>query len=426
LPLLTIVFFFSYLDRVNISFAALTMNQALGFSNTVFGRAAGAYAIGYALFAIPSTLLLHRLGARRWISFIMIAWASCSAATAFVRTPQQLMAVRLLLGVAEAGFIPGVIFYFGYWFPSEFRGRALSSFYSIGPLALLIGGPASSAVLSLDGHLAMAGWEWLFIIEALPTVLLAVLVYFVLPDHPAQARWLSVEERQAIDARLSIERLEVERLHTGASPWRTLLRPPVLALAAVYLGIGTSGIGAVFFLPLMIRSMGFSVWNTGLIAALPGMAATVALPFWGWWTDRSRKRAAVVATGCGAIAGGLACTAALLPSPWALIPLSIGMIGFYGCLAAFWALPSAFLTGAAAAAGIGFINLAGNIGNFTGPYLLGWISDATHSYGMGLACLAAIAAIAAGVLVTPSSAVGIASSRRITVAASATAEERLR
>lgn len=403
LPLLTVVFFFSYLDRVNISFAAVTMNQALGLSNTVFGMASGAYSIGYVLFAIPSTLLVHKLGARRWISTIMAAWALCSAATAFVQTPAQLLLVRLALGVAEAGFIPGIILYFTEWFPSERRGRALSAFYCIGPLALLIGGPLSSALLSLDGHGGLAGWQWLFLLEALPTLVLAAIVFAVLPDRPANARWLSDLERTSLMTRLAAERACIETGDAGhhGPLSRVIFQPRVLRLALVYLSIGTSGIGAVFFLPLMIRSMGYSVLNTGLVAALPGIAAAIALPFWGWWTDRARNPSAVVATACGAIALGLAGSALLMPSPFALLPLSLAMIGFYGCLAAFWALPSAFLVGAAAAVGIGFINLAGNIGNFTGPWLLGWISDRTHSYGAGLIGLAALAALAAGILSMP-------------------------
>jgi ACS family tartrate transporter-like MFS transporter len=398
-PLMTAAFFFSYLDRVNIGFAAVTMNRALGFSNTVFGVGAGAFAIGYALFGVPSTLLLHRVGARRWISVMMIAWAVCSAATAFVTNFTELSGARLLLGIAEAGFTPGVIFYFGYWFPSEYRGRALSSFYFIGPLGLLIGGPLSSAVLSLDGFLGFAGWRWLFIVEAFPTLLLAVLVFWAMPDNPVDASWLSPTEKRRLGERLMGERRDVEGLLGEVSVWRTLMSTRVWVLAAVYLGVGTSGIGAVFFLPLMIRSMGFSILSTGFVAAAPGLAAALALPLWGIWTDRSRRRESVVAAACCAMSIGLLGTAVLLPSPWALASISIAMIGFYGCLAAFWTLPSAFLTGASAAAGIAFVNVVGNLGNFSGPAVLGAVSDLTRSYGAGLICLAVIAACAGATMI---------------------------
>jgi MFS family permease len=399
-PLMALVFFFSYLDRINIGFAALQMNQDLGFSNAVFGTGAGFFAIGYALFGIPSTLLLHRLGARRWISLIMIAWGLCSAATALVKTPEQLYGVRLLLGMAEAGFSPGVILYFSYWFPSEYRGLALGSFFSIGPLGLIIGGPVSGILLSMDGQFGLSGWQWLFVVEALPTLLLVLAVFYFLTDKPADAHWLSAMEKEWLGERLLQEQRRIETAQNGSSVWRTLANGRVWMLAAFYLGIGTSGIGAILFLPLMIQSMGFSILNTGLVSVLPGLAAALALPLWGFWTDHSRNREVVVATACCAIAAGLLGTAALLPSPWAIVPLSVAMVGFYGCVAPFWTLPSAFLTGAAAAAGIAFINIMGNLGQFSGPYLLGRTSDLTGSYSVGLASLAAVAAAAAIIMTT--------------------------
>jgi MFS transporter, ACS family, tartrate transporter len=393
IPLLTVVLFFSYLDKVNVGFAALQMNRALGFSNAVFGAGAGSFAVGYALFAVPSTLLLHRVGARRWISLIVLAWGACSAATAFVTRPEHLLASRILLGAAEAGFAPGVILYFSYWFPSEYRGRALSSFTFIQPVALIIGGPVSTALLSLNGVHGLAGWQWLFLIEALPTLLLALLVYGFLADRPDSATWLSMEEKRWLAGKLAGEKRRIEALHAETSLWRTLGNKRVLLLALVFLGISTSGTGTVFFLPLVIKSMGFSVANTGFISALPGIAAALSLPFWGLWVDRARSRELVVAAAGASIAVGLFGTAALLPHPLALVPLSFAMVGYFGFAPVFWTLPSTFLTGVSAAAGLAFINIAGNAGYLTGPPLLGRVSDVTHSYGTGLSCLAVVAAV---------------------------------
>jgi MFS transporter, ACS family, tartrate transporter len=398
-PLMALVLFFSYLDKVNIGFAALTMNADLGFSNTVFGAGAGSFAIGYALFAIPSTLLLHRLGARRWIAVIMIAWGVCSAATAFVETPRQLLAIRLLLGMAEAGFNPGVILYFTYWFPSEYRGRVLGSFLFIMPVGLSIAAPISSWLLGWDGVLGLAGWQWLFIVEALPTVLLAALVWYALTDQPADANWLAPTAKDWLVKRLAAERAQIKTPTRGMAAVRQVLaNKRVWLLTVVNLGVGTSGIGAVIFLPLVIQSMGFSISSTGLLAALPSAVAAALLPVWGYWTDRARNRESVVAAACACIAGGLLGAAWLLPSAWALAAVCIAMVGFYGSIAAFWTLPSAFLTGASAAAGIAFINIAGNLGTFTGPSLIGWLADRSGSYSSGFSFLALLAACSGALL----------------------------
>jgi ACS family tartrate transporter-like MFS transporter len=391
-PLMALVLLFNYLDKVNIGFAAVTMNKDLGFSNTVFGAAAGFFAFGYALFGIPSTLLLHRVGARRWISVIMVAWGLCSAATAFVSTAREMLIARFILGVAEAGFTPGMIFYFSQWFPSRYRGRVLGAFLLIYPFSLVIGGPFSATLFSLNGLLALHGWQWLFLIEALPTVALAGVVFVMLKNSPDEATWLSPAERTWLQTSLASENARIENATTGSSLWRQLQSNRVWLLVAVNVGLSTSGIGAYFFMPLIIQSMGFSVRNTGLLVALPGIAATLILPLWGIWADRARHRETVVAVACALITLGLLGAAPLLPSAWAIIPLSIAMVGFFGGLVAFWTLPSQFFIGASAAIGIAFINIMGNLGTFTGPYLLGWLSDLTGTYEVGLMSLAAIAA----------------------------------
>jgi ACS family tartrate transporter-like MFS transporter len=393
-PLMALVLLFNYLDKVNIGFAAVTMNKDLGFSNTVFGAAAGFFAIGYALFGIPSTLLLYRVGARRWISVIMVAWGLCSAATAFVSTAREMLIARFILGVAEAGFTPGMIFYFSQWFPSRYRGRVLGAFLLIYPFSLVIGGPFSTALFTLNGSLALHGWQWLFLIEALPTVALAAVVFALLTDTPAEAKWLSPLQRTWLQTRLASEDARIENASLGTL-WRQIGSNRVWLLVAANVGLSTSGIGAYFFMPLIIQSMGFSVRNTGLLVALPGIAATLILPLWGIWADRAKRRETVVAAACGLIMLGLLGAAPLLPSAWAIIPLSIAMVGFFGGLVAFWTLPSQFFIGASAAIGIAFINIMGNLGTFTGPYLLGWLSDLTGTYEAGLMSLAAIAAATA-------------------------------
>jgi ACS family tartrate transporter-like MFS transporter len=394
-PLMALVLLFNYLDKVNIGFAAVTMNKDLGFSNTVFGAAAGFFAFGYALCGVPSTLLLHRLGARRWISVIMVAWGVISAGTAFVSTAREMLIARFILGAAEAGFTPGMIFYFSLWFPNRYRGRVLGAFLLIYPFSLVIGGPFSATLFSLDGSLGLHGWQWLFLIEALPTVVLALVVFVLLKDRPADAGWLSAAEHTWLRAELANEAQSIESAATKparARPWR---ERRAWLLLAVNVGLSTSGIGAYFFMPLIIQSMGFSVKNTGLLVALPGIAATVLLPLWGIWADRAKRRETVVGAACALIMLGLLGAAPLLPSVWAIIPLSIAMVGFFGGLVAFWTLPSQYFVGAGAAIGIAIINIMGNLGTFTGPYLLGWLSDKTGTYEAGLMSLAAIAAATA-------------------------------
>lgn len=394
-PLLALALLFNYLDKVNIGFAALQMNKDLGLSNSVFGVASGLFSFGYALAAIPSTLLLERVGARRWMSCMMVAWGLCSASTAFVSRPEELVVARVALGVAEAGFTPGVILYLSYWFPAEYRGRVLGSFLLILPLALVIGGPISSALLSCDGHFGLAGWKWLFLCEGLPAVLLAGVVVGLLADKPGKALWLSNAEKTWLIGQLGEAR--TERTNFAATV-RALANWRVVLLATALFGITTSGTGALIFLPTVIRSMGFSVGATGLVAALPALVATCVFPLWGVWTDRSPHREGVVAVTCLALSVGLCGAAALLPSPWALVPLTIALVGFFGSVVPFWTLPSSFLTGASAAAGIALINIAGNMGGFSGPTLLGRLSDITKSYNGGLAGLAGPVALAGVIL----------------------------
>ena len=377
MPLMMAGLFLNVLDRYNISFAALRMNADLGLSNTVFGLGAGFLAVGMLIFGIPSTIVLHKVGARRWISVTLVIWGFCSAATAFVSNATELCIARLLLGAAEAGFVPGSILYFSQWFPTEYRGRVLGSFIFVQPVALLIGSPLSGFLLSHDGVGGLQGWQWLFIVEATPTLALAALVYFYLPDSLAKAKWLTLPEKKWLGRKLAAEK--AQNAEPGISVKAGFRDRRIWILAGVYIAYAASGSAPSVFL-------------------LPTLAATVLLPMWGMWADRAPRRGLVVATASGLIAAGLIGTAMLLPSSWSLVPLSIAMIGFFGFTPAFWTIPPTLLTGVTAATGIALINVVGNSGTLVGPYFLGWLLDSTGSYATGLVSLAALAAIAAVVM----------------------------
>ena len=397
-PLLALALLFNYLDKVNIGFAALTMNRDLGLTRGQFGAGAGFFAFGYALAAIPSTVMLHRLGARRWLSYIMVAWALCSAATAWVESVWQLLLVRFLLGAAEAGFTPGCLIYFSCWFPARYRGRILGSFLLVYPLVLLVGGPAASGLLSIDGWLGLHGWQWLFIVEAIPSMALAGVVYWLLPDAPDKVSWLTAPQVEWLQAQLAAESSAVLKRPAFAqsrSPWR---QRAVWTLAIANIAISTAGVGLVIFLPLILQSLGFSLAGAGWMVAVAGLAAGLCLPLWGAWSDRARQRKHVVAGACLLLSAGLLASALPVGGYWTVAALCAAMVGFNGCLVSFWTLPYSVVTGASAAVGIAMINVLGNLGTFTGPYALGWLSDQTQSFATGLTCLGAVSAVAAVLL----------------------------
>jgi MFS family permease len=390
-PVLSCGLLFAYIDKTNIGFAALRMNEALGLSNTQLGVAGGLFALGYAVAAVPSTLLLQRFGARRSMSIMMLLWGLCSAATALVSSWRELLIARIALGVAEAGFAPGAILYLTYWFPSEYRGRIIASFLLTLPVSLVIGGPLSAALLSWEGLWGLSGWRWLFVVEGLPTIVLGALTWRFLADGPSHARWLADAEKVWLSRRLADDRSAPA---TGANSLRSpqmLMNRRIILLAVAYMAIATSGSGMILFLPLLIHSIGFSISHTGLLTAAPALLAASAIPTWGVWTDRDRNRERLLATTCLVLASGLLGAAVLLPSAWALVPLGISSIGFFGAPVVFWTLPSSFLEADRAATGIAVINLAGNVGGFLGPVSFGWLLTASSSAAVGLATLSAIA-----------------------------------
>lgn len=392
-PFLIVCYFVAYLDRVNVGFAALTMNKDLGLSQTAFALGAGIFFISYFLFEVPSNLFLERFGARKWIARIMLSWGLLSAATAFVWDEYSFYAVRFLLGIAEAGFFPGIIFYLTLWFPASYRARIIGYFMAAIPLSSVLGAPVSGALLGLDGWHGLHGWQWLFIVEAAPAVILSVVVFFYLTDRPADAAWLPAEGRTWLANRLaSEERQRVAAQHFTVM--QALLNPKVLALFLVYFGAVACNYGIGFFLPQIVKGFGLSNLQTGFVTAIPYAVGVFAIIYWGRRSDRMQERRFHTGAALALASVGIAASAFLPDPTLKMLALSAGAFGVFGCLPVFWTLPTAFLSGAAAAGGIAIINSVGNLSGFVGPYVVGYIRDRTGSFNGGLLCIAALGAIA--------------------------------
>ena len=387
IPFMMLLYLIAFLDRVNISFAALTMNADLGFSPTVYGWGAGIFFIGYFLFEVPSNLILERVGARLWIFRIMVTWGLISAAMAFVQGPVSFFALRFLLGVAEAGFLPGMILYLTTWFPQARLARFVGLFMMAVPLASAIGAPISSLILLSDGALGLRGWQWLFIIEGLPACVLGFAVLALLPDGPASAPWLNEQERATVTARLAEDRARHGRVHTAFGP--AMVDGRVWLLCLTYFGIVVGLYGVGLWLPQLIRGLGFSIAQVGVLTALPYLASAAAMLAWGRRSDRKGERIRHVALPTLLAAAGLVAAIAL-PAGWGeLAALGVTTVGIYATLGPFWGLPPIFLTSTAAAGGIALINSVGNLGGFLGPSIVGWTLELTHSFHGGLAVIAA-------------------------------------
>jgi ACS family tartrate transporter-like MFS transporter len=393
IPFLILCYFVAYLDRVNVGFAALTMNRDLGISATAYGFGAGIFFLSYFMFEVPSNLFLERFGARKWIARIMASWGILSGCTALVQGEMSFYVIRFLLGIAEAGFFPGIIFFLTLWFPASYRARIIGYFMAAIPLSSVLGAPVSGMLLGMDGVMGMKGWQWLFILEAVPAVLLSVVVFFYLTDRPADAKWLAPDQRTWLATRLDME----EKQRTAAQHFtvmQALLNPRVLALSLVYFGAVACNYGIGFFLPQIVKGFGLSNAQTGFVTAIPYIVGVFAIIYWGRRSDRMQERKghtafALAIAGCGILAS------TFLPDPtMKMVALSIGAFGVFGCLPVFWTLPTAFLSGAAAAGGIAIINSIGNLSGFAGPYLVGFIKDRTGGFEGGLQCLAAFGFIA--------------------------------
>jgi MFS transporter, ACS family, tartrate transporter len=394
LPLVALAYCIAYIDRSNISFAALTMNKDLGFSAYIYGWGAGIFFFGYFLFEIPSNLILEKIGARIWIARIMITWGIISGLTALITGATSFLIIRFLLGAAEAGFFPGMILYLTYWFPAEYRGRVISTLFIAQPVANAVASIASAAILEMDGILGLKGWQWIFIIEALPAVLLGLFIFRVMTDRPAHAEWLAPEERDWLRTRLDGESRQVESAGR-MTLMKALSDPRVVALSMIYLMSVTANYGIVFFMPQIIKGIGLSNMMTGVVSSLPYIIGTIGLLAWGWSSDRNKERRWHLITASTVGALGLAFAAWSGASYWALLGMSAATAGIYGSRAAFWPMPSIFLTGTAAAGAIAMINAVGNLGGYFGPVIVGWIRDSTKSFEAGLYFLAACSLMAA-------------------------------
>ena len=399
IPFLAVLYFIAYLDRVNVGFAALQMNAALGFSGRVYGLGAGIFFIGYFLFEVPSNLVLARVGARVWIARIAVVWGLVSISELFVRGPISFYTVRFLLGAAEAGFFPGIVFYFTYWFPARERARAVAQFSTASMAAGIVGAPLSGALLSLRGAGGLDGWQWLFLVEGVPAVVLGVVALFYLDDGPATARWLPEAEKRWLIEALQRERDELRTIaggHSAISALRSLL---VWRFALGLFLIVTSGYGFSFFLPQIVKGLsGASDLAVGLWSAVPFAVAAVGMVTVAAHSDHTGERRWHVAA-CGALAAIGLGTSSIAPSPqFAFAALAVAAIGLYAFTPPFWSLPTAVLRGDGAAAGIGLINAVGNLGGFIGPFLMGWIRDASGDFRVGLQVLAT-AALLSGVVV---------------------------
>jgi ACS family tartrate transporter-like MFS transporter len=390
LPFVFACYFLCYLDRINVGFAALTMNKDLGLDPAIFGMAAGAFFWGYCLFEVPSNLILEKIGARIWIARIMITWGILSGATAFCTGPWSFMAVRLLLGIAEAGLYPGMVLFFTYWFPDQHRARIIAGFTLALPVAVALGAPVSTGLLELNGLWGLKGWQWMYLVEAAPTVLLGVFVFFYLTDRPAQAHWLAPDERTWLGETIEHERRQIEA-HGVVSLLRSFWDPKVLLLTINYLGIVTASLGMLIFLPQIVKTLGFTNMQVGWVTMIPYLCGAAAMVFVGWLSDRRGERRWSLFVTCMLGFIGLVMCGLFVNSYWAIVGMSIAAMGFYGTKGPFWSMPTMFLTGPAAAASIAWINSVGNLGGFFGPTMVGWVREITGSYAGGLYALAAFA-----------------------------------
>jgi MFS transporter, ACS family, tartrate transporter len=396
---LFLLYIVAYLDRINLGFAALQMQQQLGFTDAVYGFGAGVFFAGYFLFQVPSNLMLERVGARRWIAVLMILWGIISASMALVTSVRSFYALRFLLGAAEAGFFPGVILYLKNWFPARARARTVARFMTAAPLSGVLGGPLSGALLGLHHKAGLAGWQWMFLLEGIPAIVLGAIVWAYLVDRPALAHWLSEEQREWLQQTLLAEANASPESESNALAAFRMRRIWILAL--VYCGVNTVSYGVSMWLPNLIKSLGgMSNFTIGVLSAIPYVAAAITMVFVGLSSDRSGERRwhAAVPALAGSIAIGLAGGTTSLATAVALV--SIAVVGVFSMMGPFWAMPTALLSGTTAAAGIAFINSVGNLGGFFGPYIIGLVRTSTGQFRGGLLVVAAALAMSGALVLT--------------------------
>jgi ACS family tartrate transporter-like MFS transporter len=383
-----LLYIVAYLDRINIGFAALQMNRDLGLSPAVYGFGAGVFFIGYFLFEVPSNLIMERVGARMWIARIMITWGLISSAMMFVRGPVSFYALRFLLGLAEAGFFPGMILYLTYWFPSRERAGAISLFMTAVALAGVVGGPVSGALLTMTGVGGLAGWQWLFLLEGLPAVVLGIVVLLYLPNGPADAPWLTPAERTFLLGRVRAGGERSEGTHQTVRS--ALASGRIWLFSLSYCGIVAALYGISFWLPTILQGLSsLPDFTVGVLSALPYVVAAVGMVLVGRHSDSTGERRWHVAGSAFIGAAGFLLSAATRSPAPALGAISVAALGIFAAMPPFWAMPTAILRGSGAAAGIALINSIGNLGGFLGPYSIGLIRNATQGFAGALVALAA-------------------------------------
>jgi sugar phosphate permease len=386
LPILTLAYIFNYMDRTAIGFAALQMNHDLGLTNTDFGLAAGYFSLTYTLCEVPSNLALHRLGARFWIARIMITWGFVSAGMAFVQGPESLNGMRLLLGVAEAGFFPGIAYFLSAWFPREYRARMLALFLIGIPGSSLVGGPLCGALLQLDGLFGIAGWKWLFIMVSLPCVVMGFFVLRLLSDNPESAHWLTREEKDAFRVMLTTETHDRPK----SSLLGALLDIRVIILALVQFGFTLGSYGITLWLPLILKEFQLSNLTIGFLTFIPYLFATLGMLAWADYADRTGKKIVNLAAACLLGALGFGAYLYVGSLSLSLFCVTLALIGITAARGVFWSIPPRILTGVGAAGGIAFINTIGTAGGFAGPYMMGALKDATGGFDAGIMAMAGI------------------------------------
>lgn len=393
-PFLMVCYFVSFVDRVNVGFAALQMNKDLHLSPTVFGFGGGLFFFSYFLCEVPSNLLLQKIGARRWIARIMLSWGALAAAMALVTGPRSFYAMRLLLGAAEAGFFPGVILYLTYWFPREYRARVVAMFTVAIPVSSFLGSPISAALLGANGWLGLRGWQWMFIFEGIPAVLLGFACLYLLSDKPAVAPWLGSEERAWLETALAGESA-LDRRVGRLNVWQVLSNKYVLVLSIVLAGSTAVSSGLQIWQPQIIKSYGLSNWQTGLLNSIPFALASVLMVLWGRRSDRTGERVWHTALPLILTAASLA-SALVFDSLFSLILiLSFAVIGIYAGKGPVWALSADWLSAGTAAAGLAQINAISNLAGFGTTYVIGYIRQTTGSYPLAMLPLAALSAVGA-------------------------------
>jgi len=395
IPFIMILYFVAFLDRVNIGFAAIHMNEDIGLDPAIFGLGAGLFFIGYFLFEVPSNLALEKFGARLWIARVMVTWGLISGAMAFVQGPHSFYILRFLLGVAEAGFFPGIILYLSYWFPMKNRAVVTAFFMAAAPISVALGSPVSGALLEMDGLFGLHGWQWMFLIEAGPALLLGIVVLFYMTDRPEKAKWLDTEERDWLSSTMNAERAAKDKAGAKHSILKGMTDPRVLALSLVYFGTSAGLYTLGIWAPQVLHGFGLTSFQTGLVNAIPPIASVIAMYFWSRHSDRTGERTWHVTITCTVAAIGLFFAGFAASLVAVLLALVVVNCGVSSAKPPLWAMPTLFLSGSAAATGIATINSIGNLGGFVGPYAIGLIKQSTGSFEYGLYFVGALLLISA-------------------------------